>query len=248
MIKSRKYNNPLRLCLLLNTILCAVSVASVIFLMSAGTVVQSFAHTTIQVGKYDVEAGWGTEPPIVGLRNTVVMSVHERGEIEGQYTGISYAFRGVEATIFYGGESKAIAFNPDLVPGEYYSPIIPTKTGTYLVHVTGDIRGVPVDIKIPIEDVEHTAALAFPAVPVGAGSGPQGDSGIDPTDLVALKKAVRSLQGDVSDLTSGVVTFEPRDVPDVDGSMAYNFAVLGLSMSAVAIVLGVLSLTRKPIV
>ena len=209
----------------------------------------SFAHTTIAVDKYDIEAGWDIEPPIVGLRNSVIVSVVERGNIEGQSTGVTHVFRGVETTIFFGGESKVITFNPDAKPGKYYSPIIPTKTGTYLVQITGDIRGTPVDVQIPIEDVEHTAALDFPSRPASSTTVSDGNSQ-DAANIDALKKSVARIQSDVSKLESGEIMISSSDDNGGggDGGMAYNFAVLGLSMSAVAIVLGVLSLTRKPMV
>lgn len=213
------------------------------FILSAGLAAPSFAHTTIAVDKYDVEAGWGIEPPIVGLRNSVILSVVERGEIEGQSTGVTHVFRGVEATIMFGGESKVAAFSPDNLPGHYLSPIIPTRTGTYLLQVQGDIRGTPVDIVIPIEDVEHTAALDFPPVTGGGSSG-----GADAADTVAMKKAISSLQQDVSRLKSGegmVLSGNNNNSGDA-GGLSYNFAVMGLSMSAVAIVMGVISLTRRP--
>ncbi len=219
---------------------CALAV---FFVLSAGLAAPSFAHTTISVDKYDIEAGWDVEPPIVGLRNSVILSVVERGEVEGQSTGVTHVFRGVEATIMFGGESKVAAFNPDNLPGHYLSPIIPTRTGTYLLQVQGDIRGTPVDIVIPIEDVEHTAALDFPPVTGGAGGG-----GADAADTVAMKKAISSLQQDVSRLKSGegMVPSGNSNSNNDAGGLSYNFAVMGLSMSAVAIVMGVISLTRSP--
>ena len=215
------------------------------FILSVGLVAPSFAHTTIAVDKYDVEAGWDVEPPIVGLRNSVILSVVERGEIEGQFTGVTHVFRGVEATILFGGESKVLTFNPADLPGHYKAPIIPTRTGTYLLQVQGDIRGTPVDIVIPIEDVEHTAALDFPPVAGGGGSGSGSSGGADAADIIAMKKAISSLQQDISRLKSGEDIVVPGNDNDA-GGLSYNFAVMGLSMSAVAIVMGVISLTRKP--
>lgn len=214
------------------------------FILSVGLVAPSFAHTTIAVDKYDVESGWDVEPPIVGLRNSVILSVVERGEIEGQSTGVTHVFRGVEATILFGGESKVLTFNPANLPGHYKAPIIPTRTGTYLLQVQGDIRGTPVDIVIPIEDVEHTAALDFPPAAGGSGSG-SSSGGADAADIIAMKKAISSLQQDISRLKSGEDIVVPGNGNDA-GGLSYNFAVMGLSMSAVAIVMGVISLTRRP--
>lgn len=232
--------NIITLCteIIMLKILVAVCMTSVFLLLSSAVwiITPSFAHTTISVDKYDIEAGWDIEPPIVGLRNSVIVSVVERGDIEGQSTGVTHVFRGVDATISFGGESKAIAFNTDHLPGHYLSPIIPTKTGTYLIQISGNIRDTPVDITIPIEDVEHTAALDFPPV---LGGGNSNDD--DAAETIAMQKAITSLQQDVVRLKSG----ENIVSSNVDGGLSYNFAVMGLSMSAVAIVLGIIALTRK---
>ena len=180
---------------MLKVIVCAISA---LLLLSVGLAAPSSAHKTVSVDKYDIEAGWGVEPPVVGLRNSVVLTVVERGEAEGHATGVTHVFRGLEATIFFGGESKTIAFNPDNLPGKYYSPIIPTKTGTYMLQVQGDLRGTPVDVKIPIEDVEHTAALNFPPVRGGGGGSSSSGGGADTAEIIAMKKAITSLQQELA--------------------------------------------------
>ena len=60
-----------------------------------------------------------------------------------------------------------------------------------------------------------------------------------------MKKAISSLQQDISRLKSGEDIVVPGNDNDA-GGLSYNFAVMGLSMSAVAIVMGVISLTRRP--
>ena len=52
-------------------------------LFSIGMIAPSFAHTTVHVEQYEIEAGWGIEPPIVGIRNDIVFKIIERGENEG---------------------------------------------------------------------------------------------------------------------------------------------------------------------
>jgi hypothetical protein len=197
-------------------------------LFSIGMIVPSFAHTTVHVEQYEIEAGWGIEPPVVGIRNDLVLKIIERGENEGSFTGITSAFKNVDATVMFGGASKKIDINSDPKPGYYFSPIIPTKTGTYLVELKGDLRGTPIDIKIPVEDVEPTAVLDFP--PTSSG----GD-----TDTAALKNAISSLQQDVSKLKSG----ETEVISD--GGAAYDFAIFGLSIAAAAIILAIIALVKR---
>jgi hypothetical protein len=197
-------------------------------LISTGMLIPSHAHTTVEVEQYKIEAGWGIEPPVVGIRNDVVFKITESGDTEGTYRGITSAFQNLEATVMYGGASKNIDINSDPKPGYYFSSIIPTKTGSYLVDLQGEIRGVVVDIQIPIEDVESTAVLDFP---------PTNSDGS--ADVSALKNAISSLQQDVSKLKSGETTTSSN------GGAAYDFAIFALSIAAAAIILVIIALVKR---
>jgi hypothetical protein len=199
----------------------------IVLLISVGMLTPSFAHTTVEVEQYKIEAGWGIEPPVVGIRNDVVFKITESGETEGTYRGITSAFQNLEATVMYGGASKNIDINSDPKQGYYFSPIIPTKTGSYLVDLQGEIRGVVVDIQIPIEDVESTSVLDFP---------PTSSEGS--ADVSALKNAISSIQQDVSKLKSGETTTS-------NGGAAYDFAIFGLSIAAAAIILAIIALVKR---
>ncbi len=201
----------------------------IVLLFSVGMIAPSFAHTTVHVEQYDIEAGWGIEPPVVGIRNDIALKVVERGETEGTYTGITGVFKDVEAVIIFGGATKKIDINSDPRPGYYFSPIIPTKTGTYMIELKGQLEGTPIDIKIPVEDVEPTAVLDFP---------PGSNDGT--ADISALKNAISSLQQDVSKLTSGETAS-----PVSNGGAAYDYAIFGLSIAAAAIILAIISLIKR---
>ena len=196
-------------------------------LISVGMLTPSFAHTTVEVEQYKIEVGWGIEPPVVGIRNDVVFKITESGETEGTYRGITSAFQNLDATVMYGGASKTIDINSDPKPGYYFSSIIPTKTGSYLADLQGEIRGVTVDIQIPIEDVESTSVLDFPP------TSSQGSA-----DISALKNAISSLQQDVSKLKSG-------ETSTSNGGAAYDFAIFALSIAAAAIILAIISLIKR---
>ena len=196
-------------------------------LISVGMLTPSYAHTTVEVEQYKIEAGWGIEPPVVGIRNDVVFKITESGETEGTYRGITSAFQNLEATVMYGGASKNMDINSDPKPGYYFSSIIPTKTGSYLVDLQGEIRGVIVDIQIPIEDVESTSVLDFP---------PTSSEGS--ADVSALKNAISSLQQDVSKLKSG-------ETSTSNGGAAYDFAIFGLSIAVAAIILAIIALIKR---
>ena len=196
-------------------------------LISVGMLTPSFAHTTVEVEQYKIEVGWSIEPPVVGIRNDIVIKITESGDSEGTYRGITSAFKNLEGTVMYGGASKTIDFSGDPKPGYYFSSIIPTKTGSYLMDLQGEIRDITINVQIPIEDVESTSVLDFP---------PTSSEGS--TDVSALKNAIFSLQQDVSKLKSG-------ETSTSNGGAAYDFAIFGLSIAAAAIILAIVALIKR---
>lgn len=207
----------------------------IVTLILVGTISTSFAHTTVNVEQYRIEAGWGIEPPIVGIRNDLVFKITEPGETENSHKGVVHAFQSLESTAVYGGDTKKIDISSDPRPGYYFSPIIPTKTGTYAVELSGEIDGTIVDIQIPIEDVENTSILDFPIT----------SGGSDQTDISALKNAILSLQQDISKLESGETPVTSNSDGGGNGSMTYNFAVFALSIAGAAIILSIIALIKR---
>jgi len=204
-----------------------VTLTLVGLLFSIGLIVPSFAHTTVEVHPYKIEVGWGLEPPVVGIRNDLVFKITEPENTPGQYKGVSNAFRNLESTAVFGGVSKVIEIDSDPKIGYYFSPIIPTKTGTITINLKGDIDGVPIDIQIPVEDVESTSVLDFPPTSVSSNQ-----------DVTALKNAISSLQQEVSSM---------KDTPqtNVNSGAAYDFAVFGLSIATAAIILAIIALIKR---
>ena len=122
-----------------------------------------YAHTTIEVGPYEIEVGWQDEPPVVGILNAITIDIREPGDVEGVSMGITNAFRNLDVTIVSGGASKVLDINTDPRPGHYYAKIIPTKTGSLEIKLQGEINGIEINEVIPVEDVESTSVLDFPA-------------------------------------------------------------------------------------
>ncbi len=207
----------------------AATLSVIALLFSVGLVSQAFAHTTIEVEPYEIEVGWGTEPPVVGFRNDFVFDISEPGETAGLKVGIKNAFKNLKATAKFGGVTKVFDIGSDPRPGHYFSHVIPTKTGSYSIQLKGEINGVLVDVNIPVEDVESTAVLDFPPT-----SGSSSDQ-----DVAALKSAVSSLQQDISSIKSG------SGIEVSSEGAAYDFAVLGLSIAAAAIILAVIALVKR---
>ena len=190
-----------------------------------------YAHTTIEVGPYEIEVGWQDEPPVVGILNAITIEIREPGDVEGVSMGITNAFKNLQASVVSGGASKVLDINSDPRPGHYYAKIIPTKTGSLELKLEGEINGVKINDVIPIEDVESTSVLDFPATS-GSSSG---------QEVVALKNAVTSLQKDISSIKAQSSITSTGS----DGGATYNFAVFGLSLGAAGVILAIIAITAK---
>ncbi len=205
-----------------------------VLLVSGFVMSSAYAHTTIHVDKYEIEAGWGDEPPVVGLSNTIVVEVAESGEKEGLRTGVTSAFKSMTATLISGGATKVLDINSDPRPGHYYAKILPTKTGSISVELVGELNGLSIDVIIPIEDVESQSLIEFPPT---SGSSSAGEIG-------ALKNALSSLQKDISNIKSNVGDVN-LSAGGADIENAYNFGVFGLSLGAAAVILAIIAMLRR---
>ena len=190
----------------------------------------AYAHTTIQIDPYEIEVGWQDEPPVVGILNAITIDIREPGDVEGVSTGVINAFKKLDASVVSGGASKVLDINTDPRPGHYYAKIIPTKTGSLEVKLTGEINGVQINTIIPIEDVESTSVLDFP--PTSTSSSGQ--------EVTALKNAVTSLQQDISSIKAQGSTSTGSDE-----GIAYNFAVFGISLGAAGVILAIIAMVRR---
>ncbi len=200
------------------------------FLAAACLPASAHAHTTVEVEQFSIEVGWGIEPPIVSHRNKVVFDITESGGADGVTIGVKNAFKSLDATAKFGGAAKPLGINADQRAGQYFSDIIPTKTGSYSVELIGEINGTPVHVEIPIEDVESTAILDFP---------PRQSGGSE--DLGPIRQAMSSLQRDVTDLQeNGMTVNSPQD-----SGAAYDFAILGLSLGAAGVILSIIAMTKR---
>ena len=226
---SRKDNTskqPTPFVRILLTILSALLISGIVFSTAE-------AHTSIQVEQYEIEVGWDVEPPVVGFRNAIVYQISESPS-EGIKSGVISAFKNLQSTIGMGGVTKVLDIDSDPRPGHYLSKIIPTKTGSLVIELKGDINGVPVDIEIPIEDVESTAVLDFPQSS-GSSSG---------QEVAALKNAMSSLQKDVTDIKSKVGGID-SSTGEISTQTAYNFGVFGLSLGAAGVILAIIAMIKR---
>ncbi len=193
----------------------------------------AFAHTSVHVEQYEIEVGWDIEPPVVGFRNVIVYEISESPS-EGVKSGIISAFKNLQSTIRMGGVTKVLDIDSDPRPGNYFSKIIPTKTGSLSIELKGEINGVPIDVEIPLEDVETTAVLDFPPSS-GSSSG---------QEVAALKNAMSALQKDVAEIKTKIGGIDSSPV-DFNAETTYNFAVFGLSLGAAGVILAIIAMIKR---
>ena len=119
----------------------------------------ALAHTALKIGPYTVEVGWVDEPPIVGEKNAVFISItnDDTGKpVEGVST--------LKVTVSTGGKERQLDLRPlsaDL-PGQYAADFIPTRRGTYTVKLSGQIEQTNVMTSTDIEEVIPASDLQFP--------------------------------------------------------------------------------------
>ena len=119
----------------------------------------ALAHTSLKIGPYTVEVGWVDEPPIVGEKNAVFISItnDDTGKpVEGVST--------LKVTVSTGGKERQLDLRPlsaDL-PGQYAADFIPTRRGTYTVKLSGQIEQTNVMTSTDIEEVIPASDLQFP--------------------------------------------------------------------------------------
>ncbi len=193
----------------------------------------AYAHTSVHVEQYEIEVGWDIEPPVVGFRNVIVYEISESPS-EGVKSAIISAFKNLQSTIRMGGVTKVLDIDSDPRPGNYFSKIIPTKTGSLSIELKGEINGVPIDVEIPLEDVETTAVLDFPPSS-GSSSG---------QEVAALKNAMSALQKDVAEIKTKIGGIDSSPV-DFNAETTYNFAVFGFSLGAAGVILAIIAMIKR---
>jgi hypothetical protein len=140
----------------------------------------ALAHTTIEVGSYQLEVGWVDEPSLVGMKNAVFISITNK-DTNQPVEGVST----LEVTISTGGKDRKLDVRPlsEDTPGQYAADFIPTRRGTYTVKLSGKIETTDVNTSVDIEEVADAASLEFPETQAAAAD---------------LQKSIDDLRGEVS--------------------------------------------------
>lgn len=191
----------------------------------------AYAHTKVTVQNLDIEVGWQDEPPLVGFMNAITFEINENTS-DGQ-SGVKNAFKNLVVTVKSGGLEKTLDIDSDPQAGHYHSKIIPTRTGSLVVALKGDVNGTPINSEITVEDIEDKSLLSFPDT-----------TGSSDQDVVALKNAMTGIQSEVSLLKSKISGFDTTS-GNFSAETAYNFGIFGLSLGAAGVILAIVAMIKR---
>jgi len=143
--------------------------AVILLALLAGT--SAAAHETKSVGGLKLTVGWGDEPAFSGFRNFVEVDV-----VDGAGHPVTDLGGGaLSADVGFGDEHLPLALVPARgQPGKFRAWLVPTRPGTYSFHVTGTIKGQPIDMMSTCSDttfacVADVSDIQFPVKDPSAG-------------------------------------------------------------------------------
>jgi len=194
-------------------ILAAVLVALLAFGAAAAA-----AHVTEEAGSFEVELGWGLEPPRLGAENFVEVEVADAG---GNPVAVPSGALSVE--VVYGDRAITLPLTPTGRPGALEARLTPTRPGSYGFYVSGSVDGTPLDAGATCSDstfecVEAGGAVEFPVEDPSAGE---------------LAQRLSSEAGRVE--VAGERAAEAGD--EASGAQALALAALALAAAALAFAL-----------
>jgi len=127
------------------------------------------AHVTKESGPFEVELGWGEEPPRSGGQNFVEVAV---SGADGAPVAVPAGALSVE--VVYDDAAVTLPLVPTAAAGTLEAQLTPTRPGTYSFDVSGSIEGKSLDVRATcsestFECVETSAGPEFPVKDPSAG-------------------------------------------------------------------------------
>jgi hypothetical protein len=146
--------------------------AAALALAAAGLALSpaALAHETKSVAKFRLTIGWGEEPVFSGAKNSVEVDVADAAGAP-----VTRLDGSLSAEVSFGDERVTLPLAPSRErPGRYHAFLVPTRPGTYTFHITGTVKGQPIDMRSTCSDatfdcVTDIAELQFPAKDPSAG-------------------------------------------------------------------------------
>jgi hypothetical protein len=195
----------------------AIILATVVVLATASP---ASAHERRDVGAFKFTVGWGDEPAFAVGKNSVQLIL---ADANGPVTDVTDTIKVVVST---GDQTMpemtvrpAFRVGAFGTPGDYRAYMFPSRPGTYTFHFTGTIHGQAIDEKFT------SSATTFGNI----------------EDPAAIAFPVKDPS--VGQLADKVAAVEARPVAKSEDSK--GLAIAGIALGAVALVVSVVSVTRK---
>ena len=224
------------------TLASAFLLILLIFSISPFDIKPASAHKTTVFGNYLVTVGWQNEPTYAGLLNAPIVEV-KKGSGDSAKPIIN-ALANMQISIKYGSVTKQLDFVPDnTLDGQYVSPLIPTRVGTYSLIMKGTIENQSIDTEIPLDDVASIDTLNFP----------QSGSSADTSNIGQIGTIINQLTSDIEEAKNNAnsaaqnvanVGKSFQEVKDTTDRL-YMISMAGIGIGVAGIVIAVFAISRK---
>jgi hypothetical protein len=217
----------------------AVSLLLVSFLASNPG--PAMAHEELCQNGICIVGGWVNEPPLVNQLNGIELTITR--ESDGQ--PIINAVAQLDISVRKGGQTRALAMEPQEEPGVYATAILPTQTGQYAIVMRGTVAAQAINGQIEIEDVRDTARFNFPPA--------SSNNPLEPEVLEQLQTVISDLAAQVDEAniaaeeakTAAAAATESSAELKQAADKAYLFGMIGVGVGVAGIAIGVAALSRR---
>ncbi|MGH9140699.1 MAG: hypothetical protein ACRD3J_19770 [Thermoanaerobaculia bacterium] len=137
----------------------SITVAALVAMLAAAV----SGHEKKTVGGVQLTIGWADEPVFSGARNAVELRVADAAGVPMDDPDASFM-----VDVSFGDERITLPLVRTREPAVFKAWLLPNRSGTYTFHITGKVKGQPIDTTSTCSDktfdcVTDVSAIQFPA-------------------------------------------------------------------------------------